>query len=186
MKIPYREKILIIVGALFVSLSGLYLLVVKPIYLKHKSTLNKIEKKQLLLNRYKAILDREDQLKERMVFIKKEFAKLNNFLLTGKKPSLAAAELQVLLENITKKVKVTTKNVKNKKPDKKDFFFRIPLEITIQSTLRELKDVIYHIENLDKFILLRDLNTRLIKSDNPEKLESKLVVDGFIKISPNE
>lgn len=176
-----REKIILYGGGLFIGLIVLYLIVVKPTYIRYLDVHYKIEKKELLLKRYKAILEREDQLKERVAYIKKEFNKLNSVLLTGIKPSLAASEMQALLENISKKVNVTIKNIRNKKPQEKGIFYQIPIEIVIESTLREIRDVIYSIENSDKFLLVRDLSIRLAKSGNPEKLESRLIVDGFIK-----
>lgn len=181
MNIEDRRKKIFTTGVFFLGLAGFYLLILKPISIKHTRTLNKIEKKESLLYRYKAILERKDQLKERITFVKNESEKLDKFLLTGDKPAIAASELQVLLENIAKKTNVLVKNITNKKPLEKDIFLQIPLEIAIESTLRELKDVIYHIENLDKLILIRKLNIRLIKSDNPEKLETKLTIDGYIK-----
>lgn len=181
MNIKNSRKIFLNTGVFFLGLASFYLLILKPISIKHTRTLDKIEKKESLLYRYKAILEQKDQLKKRITFVKNESEKLDKFLLTGNKPSIATSELQVLLENIAKKTNVTVKNVTNKRPHEKGIFFQIPLEIAIESTLRELKDVIYHIENLDKLILIRKINIRLIKSDNPEKLESKLLIDGYIK-----
>lgn len=181
MNIKNSRKIFLNTGVFFLGLVSFYLLILKPISIKHTRTLDKIEKKESLLYRYKAILEQKDQLKKRITFVKNESEKLDKFLLTGNKPSIATSELQVLLENIAKKTNVTVKNITNKRPHEKGIFFQIPLEIAIESTLRELKDVIYHIENLDKLILIRKINIRLIKSDNPEKLESKLLIDGYIK-----
>lgn len=181
MNIKNSRKFFLNTGVFFLGLASFYLLILKPISIKHTRTLDKIEKKESLLYRYKAILEQKDQLKKRITFVKNESEKLDKFLLTGNKPSIATSELQVLLENIAKKTNVTVKNVTNKRPHEKGIFFQIPLEIAIESTLRELKDVIYHIENLDKLILIRKINIRLIKSDNPEKLESKLLIDGYIK-----
>lgn len=181
MNIPGREKIFLYTGGLLIGITVLYLLAVKPVYTKHVSNKDKIEQKRLLLSRYKAILKRADQLKERETYIKKEFVQLNSVLLAGAKPSLAASELQAILENIVNKVHVTIKSLRNKKPQKKNTFYQIPIEIIVESTLRELNDVIYHIEKSNKLLLVKDLYIKLVKSGNPEKLESKLVVEGFIK-----
>jgi hypothetical protein len=180
-----REKIFIFAAGLFIGLTALYLLAGKPIYSKFIDDRNKIEQKKLLLSRYKNILKRGDKLKERETYIKKEFEKLDGILLTGAKPSLAASELQSIMENIVSKVNVTIKSVRNKKPQKKNSFYLIPIEITVESTLRELRDVIYHIEKSNKFLFVKDLYIKLVKSGNPEKLENKLVVEGFIKNNSN-
>lgn len=185
MNIPGREKMFLYTGGLLIGLTALYLLALKPIYTKHLNNRDEIKQKGLLLSRYKAILKRGDQLKEREAYIKKEFVKLNSVLLAGAKPPLAASELQAILENIVKKVHVTIKSVRNKKPQTINIFYQIPIEITIESTLRELKDIIYHIEKSNKFLFVKDLYIKLVKPGNPEKLESKLVVEGFIKNKSN-
>lgn len=176
-----REKIFIFVAGLFIGLTALYLLAGKPIYSKLINDRNKIEQKKMLLSRYKNILQRGDKVKEREAYIKKEFKKLDGILLTGAKPALAASELQAILESIVSKEHVIIKSVRNKKPQIKNSFYAIPVEITVESTLRELKDVIYHIEKSNKFLFVKDLYIKLVKSGNPERLENKLVVEGFIK-----
>jgi Tfp pilus assembly protein PilO len=101
--------------------------------------------------------------------------------LVSAKPSLAASELQAILEGIIKKARTTITNIKNSSPVEKESFYQIPIEITVESTLRELKDIIYEIENSDKFLFVRDLNIRLVKSGEPEKLKAKFIIDGFAK-----
>jgi len=181
MNVLNREKIFLYAGGLLFGLIVIYLLAVNPLYKKHLDTQSKIEQKGMLFNRYKAILAREDQLKERVMYIKKEFDVMDNVLLSGAKPSLAASELQSILENIIKKTGVTITNIKNKRPLEKEAFYQIPIEITVESTLRKLKDIIYNTENSDKFLFVRDVNIRLVKSGNPEKLKIKLIIDGFAK-----
>lgn len=181
MKSISRENFFLYAGGIIAGLIIIYSFAVEPAYEKYLENQGKIEQKQVLLNRYKAILKQEDQLKKRVKYIKQEFDKMTTVLLVGAKPSLAASGLQAILEDIIKKARVKITNVRNKKPAKKETFYQIPIEITFESTLRELKDIIYNIENSDKFLLVRDLNIRLVKSGNPEKLKVKLVVDGYAK-----
>tara|TARA_B100000315_G_scaffold72484_2_gene66030 strand:- start:3430 stop:3987 length:558 start_codon:yes stop_codon:yes gene_type:complete len=176
-----REKIFLYVGGVLFGFTVLYLVIVKPIYSKHIEIQSKIEQKGMLLKRYKAILKRDDQLKKRVVYIKKEFDRMAKVLLVSAKPSLAASELQAILEDIIKKARSTVTNIKNNKPIEKEAFYQIPIEITVDSTLRELKDIIYQIENSDKFLIVRDVNIRLVKSGDPEKLKTKFIIDGFAK-----
>ncbi len=176
-----REKIFLYVGGVLFGFAVIYLLIVKPVYRKHLEIQDKIEQKGMLLDRYKAILKRDDQLKKRVLYIKKEFDKMAKVLLVSAKPSLAASELQAILEGIIKKARTTITNIKNSSPVEKESFYQIPIEITVESTLRELKDIIYEIENSDKFLFVRDLNIRLVKPGEPEKLKAKFIIDGFTK-----
>lgn len=183
MNVAGREKKVLYTGGVCLGLIVFYLFAVKPVYQKHLNVKANIEKKGILLSRYKTILKRENHIKKRVAFIKKEFGQLDKVLLTGSKPSLAASELQSILENIIKNARVSITNLKNKKPEERDAFYQIPIEITVECTLRELRDIIYHIENSNKFLFVRDLDVRLVKSGNPEILKSKLIVNGFSKNS---
>ena len=176
-----KEKIFLYAGGILFGVVVIYLLIVKPVYRKHLEIQDKIEQKGTLLDRYKAILKRDDKLKKRVLYIKEEFDKMAKVLLVSAKPSLAASELQAILEDIIKKARVTIINIRNKNPIEKEAFYQIPIEITVESTLRELKDIIYHIESSDKFLFVRDLNIRLVKSGDPEKLKVKFIIDGFAK-----
>ena len=106
-------------------------------------------------------------------------------LLSGPKPSIAASELQGIIEKIAYKRQVKIKNVRNKKPKIMKELNQVSLEVTFHSTLIELTDVIYNIETSDKFLFVEDLNIHLKKSDNPEKIETKLTLNGFIENSAN-
>lgn len=181
MKVTNKEKNILYAAASLIGLILLYLLVFKPIYVRHLDIKYQVENKKSLLNRYKAILMREDKLKERVTYIRKEFEQLDTLLLTGTKPSLAASELQALVEKLAKKANVKIKNFRNQKPNEKNDFYQIPIEMNIESSLRELKDIIFNIENSSKFLLVSDLSIRLTTPGNPEKLESKLTIEGFLK-----
>lgn len=179
-----REKIFLYVGGALFGFAIIYLLIVKPVYRKHLEIQSKIEQKGMLLDRYRAILKRDDQRKKRVLYIKKQSDRMAKVLLVSTKPSLAASELQAILEDIIKKTRTTITNIKNNRPIEKEAFYQIPIEITVESTLRELKDIIYQIENSGKFLFVRDLNIRLVKSGNPEKLKVKFIIDGFAKKIP--
>ena len=157
-----REKIFLYVGGALFGFVVIFLLIVKPVYRKHLEIKGKIEQKGMLLNRYKAILKRDNQLKKRVLYIKKEFDKMTKVLLVSAKPSLAASELQAILEGIIKKARATITNIRNNSPIEKEAFYQIPIEITVESTLRELKDIIYQIENSDKLWIVRDVNISLV------------------------
>ncbi len=176
-----REKIFLYVGGVLFGFVVIYLLIVKPVYRKHIEIQGKIEQKGMLLERYKAILNQDG--KKRAVYIKKEFDRMSKVLLVSTKPSLAASELRVILEDIIKNSRATITNIRNNSPIEKEAFYQIPIEITVESTLRQLKDIIYQIENSGKFLFVRDLNVRLEISGDPERLKAKLIVDGFAKKS---
>ena len=57
----------------------------------------------------------------------------------------------------------------------------VPVEVTVRSTLRNLAQFIRHIENHQKFLVIENLRTRRINKRDPEILESRLLVSGFVQ-----
>ena len=57
----------------------------------------------------------------------------------------------------------------------------VPVELNIQSNLRNLVRFIHLIENHQKFMVLEELAIKKFNNTNPEELESRLLVLGFIQ-----
>ena len=57
----------------------------------------------------------------------------------------------------------------------------VPVRITVKSSLENLSRFIQMIESNDKFLLVEELAVRRINKKEPEQLESRLLVNGFIQ-----
>ena len=57
----------------------------------------------------------------------------------------------------------------------------IPIEITVRSNLRNLALFIMRIENDQKFLIVEEFRSMRTNKQEPEDLQTRLLVTGFIK-----
>jgi hypothetical protein len=57
----------------------------------------------------------------------------------------------------------------------------VPVQITVKSSLEKLSRFIQLIESDGKFLVIEELAIRRINKKEPEQLESRLLVNGFIQ-----
>ena len=57
----------------------------------------------------------------------------------------------------------------------------VPVRITVKSSLEKLSHFIRLIESDEKFLVVEELVIRRINKKEPEQLESRLLVNGFIQ-----
>ena len=62
----------------------------------------------------------------------------------------------------------------------------VPVKITVKSTLEGLSKFVLLIENDEKFLVVEELTIRRINKRDPEQLESRLLVNGFIQQRKSE
>jgi hypothetical protein len=97
-----------------------------------------------------------------------------------KKPGLAAATLQKFLEVFARGSSVRIERVRIEKYKFTENLMAIPVEITVRSTLKNLSQFIYKIENHEKFLVIENMTTRRINKTDPEQLEATLLVSWFV------
>ena len=126
--------------------------------------------------------------------VEREFSSLQNTfkqaevaLLTGKTPSLAAAEIQEIVTNITKAAGAQILTIRILQPDRsgKDMYVAIPVEVTINSTMRELAQLLYKLDSSPKLLRIAKLRIRSLGSRGgrlrSSNLATTLTVEGFAK-----
>ena len=179
-----REKlILILCGALifaFVEFVG------KPIYLKQKAQKQMIENKIFFITKYYENLNQKDYYREKKKTSQKLSAQLNKMFLSPHQPALAAADLQKLLEGKAQKTRINLIQVKTEKAKYMEGLLTIPVKVTVKSTLAGLSKFVHSIENDEKFLVVEELTIRRINKKDPEQLESRLLVNGFIQQRKSE
>ena len=57
----------------------------------------------------------------------------------------------------------------------------IPIEITVRSNLRSLALFLMRIENHQKFLIVEEFRSKRTNKQEPEDLQTRLLVTGFIK-----
>lgn len=138
-----------------------------------------LDLKQQNLAKYRQKVLEKKAVETELLSLQNIFNRAEAALLTGKTPSLAAAEIQEIVTNLTKAPGVQIMTVRILQPDQsgKDMYLAIPVELTITSTIRELTQLLYKLDSSTKLLRIAKLN---IKSHSGRS--GRGIAEGFVKI----
>ncbi len=176
-----REKIIMWVSVFVITAYIFMVFIGKPLYQKLKNTDQTIQSRVLFINKYKAILSQKDYYQQKVAAVRRLKKELKQRFLDSPKPALAVAGLQKIIENGIAKNSVDIIRFKIEKTRFTEGLLTVPVEVTVRSTLRNLAQFIRHIENHQKFLVIENLRIRRINKRDPEILESRLLVSGFVQ-----
>ncbi|MEC7640768.1 MAG: type II secretion system protein GspM [Nitrospinota bacterium] len=176
-----REQRALIVGGICVVIYMIFVFGVKPVYLQQKKIEEQIQNKIFFIKKYHEILNQKAYYKQKGKANKAIQIKLARQFLGNKKPALAAASLQKTLERYAKQTSVNIESARIEKPRYTERLLTVPVEINIRSTLNNLTQFIYLIENHEKFMVVEEVAIRRINKSDPEELQTRLLVLGFIR-----
>jgi len=108
-------------------------------------------------------------------------------LLTGKTPSLAAAEIQEIVTSMADAAGGQIRTVRILQPDRsgKELYLAIPVEVTINSTMRELTQLLHKLDSSAKLLRIAKLEIRSQRAARGRvssvTLFTTMTVEGFLK-----
>tara|TARA_B100000686_G_scaffold184851_1_gene191705 strand:+ start:3527 stop:4105 length:579 start_codon:yes stop_codon:yes gene_type:complete len=180
-KLETKDKRALIIGGICFSIYIIGVFLIKPILIKQLEAGKQIENKIFFIKRYYEILNQKAYYEQKSKATKKIDAALSRRFLDQKKPALAAAALQKILESYAQKTSVSIESSRIEKPKYVERILAIPVEINVRSNLRNLVQFIQRLENHQKFIAVEELALRRSNKIDPEELESRLLALGFIQ-----
>ena len=180
LNIGKRDKVFLIGGGVFVACYLLFFLVAEPIYKKQISIDEKIKDKINFIERYYEVLNQTSYYQAKEVANKNTKTTLQKRFFNDKEPGLAAAGLQKLLQGFSRGA-VTIEKTRVEKPKYVARILAVPVEITVRSSLKNLALFLMRIENHEKFLVIEELRSRRINKKEPEDLQTRLLITGFIK-----
>ena len=146
--------------------------------------------KQQKLAKYRQKVLEKKNIEKELLSLQKLFKQAEATLLNGKTPSLAAAEIQTIVTDITKAADVQIMTIRILQPDRsgKDMYLAIPVEVTITSTIRELTQLLYKLDSSTKLLCITKLKMRSRRGrsgrrarESSVKIVTTLTVEGFVK-----
>ena len=180
LNIGKRDKVFLIGGGVFVACYLLFFLVAEPIYKKQISIDEKIKDKINFIEKYYEVLNHTSYYQAKEVANKNTKITLQKRFFKDKEPGLAAAGLQKLLQGFSRGA-VTIEKTRVEKPKYVARILAVPVEITVRSSLKNLALFLMRIENHEKFLVIEELRSRRINKKEPEDLQTRLLITGFIK-----
>ena len=178
--IKKRERLVLSLGLAFGVVFLGYSLAAKPLLEEQKRVENQIKTKTALLEKYQMVLSRRQSLEEESERLEKRLAKLENNLLRGDKPPLAAAELQKILKAAAQQADVNITSERILDPVVKGHYLEIPVEIKVKCSVTKFTKLLFAIENSPQRLSIKELNLRADHKINPKKVNAVLVVVGLI------
>lgn len=180
MDISQRDKKFLIGGLAFVGCYLLFFFVAEPIYKKQVKADEKITNKIQFIQKYYEVLNQKTYYQEKDKENKNAHVSLARRFLEQKQPGLAAASLQKLIEGFSGGT-VAIERTKVNKPKYIEGLLAIPIEITVRSDLKNLSLFLMKIENHEKLLIVEELQLRRINKTEPEDLQTRLTITGFIQ-----
>jgi hypothetical protein len=142
--------------------------------------------KEKQLGKYRQMARSAELLTERYKANIKVLNKLRSGLLSGTTPALAAVDIQNILNGIAVKRGIEIRKVRVLKPEEMADaeYISIPVQFTLSSTIRQLKGVLYGIENASRYLSIKKITIRVprtAKSKPQAMIQADLTVAGIMK-----
>ena len=179
MNISKRDRKILTIGIVAVALFLVFTYVISPFMESEQDIRDRTQQLEMLLQKYEKIIGQQKEIEKNLTQIKREQGQLNNKLLKGSTPSLAAAEMQKMLEQISKKHDLELKSVKVKDAEKEGDFLAIPLEIRLTTDLNRTRKFLSDLEKNQKYLIIPQLKISVKNQRDPQEVIVTIVVTGF-------
>lgn len=181
MTITPRDKKFLVAGAGAVCVFVVLKFLVLPFYDKAVEQKQDIAMKERMLKKYVQFVEQQSEVQQQLKDLSREEKKAKASLLTGGTPSLAAADIQKIIESIAEKSKVQVKSVKVMDVYEEAGFQAIPLQISFESDLSKMNTFIRSIETNRKLLTIPELKIRVKNKRKPREISVTLKVVGFMQ-----
>ena len=179
MNISKRDKKILTIGALAVALFLFITYVINPFIESEQEIREKTEQREMLLQKYEKIINQKSEVEKNLAQMKRKQGQIKGKLLKGSTPSLAAAEMQKMLEKISDKYDLELKSVKVKDAEKEGDFLTIPLEIRLTTDLNSTRKFLTDLETNKKYLIIPQLKISVKNQRDPKEVIVTIVVTGF-------
>ena len=137
--------------------------------------------------KYRQAVHERSALEEKFSTLKRTLEQQEFGVLSGETPSLAAAELQKIMDDLSTKSDISIKAARVLKPEPSKFekYLSIPVEYSFNCTVRQLKEMLYRIDASPKYLTVHKVQLTVIEGARYEQVQVLLTVAGFMKKEKN-
>jgi len=182
MKINERQKKLLLVGALLLSIAAIYRLL--PIFDQLVSTEAETFAEQKIFTLQKKVLQKKSLEKERLsldLLLNKREAGL----LKGTTYALAAVTIQNVVYDLAHKHNVDIQSVRVLKTAASDdkslaMYATVSIQIAMEVSIGQLKKILYDLANSSNLLVVDALNVQVLKKGQPGNVATTLTLKGLM------
>lgn len=179
-KLDVQRKHVVIALAVLTFLAVVYRFY--PSFEEMVSPGKEIELKERRLIKYQKMIDGGGNIDNYLDSLNNALRELESRLLAGKTPSLAAVEVQKIMEEIAGNSSVQIGLMNVLKPEELEgrYYLYIPVEFHIFPTMRQLKEILYRIETSQKYLNVKKMAVQDHRSKG-RQLRCSITVTGLMK-----
>lgn len=141
-----------------------------------------IKRKELATLR--ELLQERSDLQARFVSLNRDLERLETGLLSGNTPALAAVDIQNILNRIATQIGIEIKSMRILKAGREETaaYFNIPVEIQIDCTVGQLKELLYQIESSRKYLKINSARINVRGTTGKEEyVFASLTIEGVME-----
>lgn len=181
MTISPRDRKAIIAGAVAVGLFVLIRYGILPVYDRIAFQRKDIALKEVTMQKYLEKIEKQAELQQNLAKLTRQGQTIEQSLLKGGTTSLAAADIQRIVDRIAKQSGVDIKSVKVMDAGQRDSFVTVPIQVRFESDLTRTCKFVRSIETDRKLLTIPDLSIRVRNMRKGGEIRVTLQIVGFMK-----
>jgi hypothetical protein len=180
-EITRERKIILIGGAVLLILAAIYRFY--PLIGPFFTGSDEIHIKQDIIIRYQNVVGHDRQVETEHARVRRMLSRAEAGLLAGATESLAAVEIQNIINTIAvaNNIKIDTMQVMKTRDTEEVGYARIPVRFSFGSDILQLKEMLYRVETHDKLLIVTEINTGLAVRARSGEIRSTVTVEGIMK-----
>jgi len=176
-----RERRFLLAGIIAFIVFALLRFGLFPLYDSIVEQRRDLVMKQAMREKYLAFLKEYSDSQKKPKSSSKDESLIQKSLLKGETASLAAADMQKVIDGFAKESRVDMQSVKVMDPEPKDAFMMIPVQVIFSSDMTRMKKFIQSIETDRKLLTIPELKIRVKNEVRDQGVTVTMQVAGFMK-----
>ncbi len=184
-KISPREKNILLTGGIVLFLILTYQLITWYSDIR-TTTDDYVETKRKHLEIQMTLISEKDGIQKEHEIVNSDLNELNEGLLSGNKPPVAAAEILRVLKKMTSSLGIDINLERTRATVDYGLYLGIPVEITFTAPTAKLKDLLYEIKTSSLHLTISEIKVRVKNINNPVDVNVNLIVKGLMEKSGHD
>jgi Tfp pilus assembly protein PilO len=178
-KLSKRDKKALIVCGVAVISFVTYVGVFSPLMAYKKKMRNEIEAKTLMLAKYRKFVKRKKTFETRLKEVESEYKEIQKQLLVGKTLSVAASDLQKMVEKLASSSGIEIKTQKMVPPEKNEYYTKVFVEIKTESSITELVNFMGKVEYHKVLAFPAKVVIKALEARDPKRVTATICIMGL-------